>query len=170
MAFVPPERSRLTPTKRSVCYSTMANRSFPNAFRKVRADHATETAEDYVEAVSDLVHRNGECRVKDLADHMGVTHVTVTRIVARLQDEGLIETEPYRPVRLTATGEKLAAASRRRHETVLAFLLAIGVPRDDAERDTEGIEHHVGEATLQRMEKFLHESDPQRKGTADERR
>lgn len=127
-----------------------------NPFVKVRADHALETAEDYVEAVSDLVHRNGECRVKDLATVMGVSHVTVTRIVARLQDEGLIETEPYRPVRLTATGEKLAAASRRRHEVVLEFLRALGVPERDAQRDTEGIEHHVGEATLARMEAFIH--------------
>ncbi len=129
--------------------------SEPNPFVKVRADHATETAEDYVEAVSDLVHRNGECRVRDLAEHMGVSHVTVTRIVARLQEEGLIETEPYRPVRLTATGEKLAAATRRRHETVFNFLLALGVPRYEAERDTEGIEHHVGEATLSCMDAFL---------------
>jgi DtxR family transcriptional regulator, manganese transport regulator len=129
----------------------------PNPFVKVRADHASETAEDYVEAVSDLVHRNGECRVKDLADYMGVTHVTVTRIVARLQEEGLVETEPYRPVRLTAAGEKLAATARQRHETVRQFLLAIGVPEEDAHRDAEGIEHHVGQATLQRMAAFLRE-------------
>jgi DtxR family transcriptional regulator, manganese transport regulator len=133
----------------------MTNADPINPFRKVRADHASETAEDYVEAVSDLVHRNGECRVKDLAEHMGVSHVTVRRIVSRLQDEGLVETEPYRPVRLTAGGEKLAAASRRRHEIVFAFLLAIGVPEPDARHDTEGIEHHVGDATLQRMETFL---------------
>lgn len=137
----------------------MTDAETTNPFRKVRADHASETAEDYAEAVSDLVHRNGECRVRDLAEYMGVSHVTVSRIVSRLQDEGLIETEPYRPVRLTATGEKLAAASRRRHEIVLAFLLAIGVPEADAQHDTEGIEHHVGPATLKQMEAFLRKHD-----------
>src|SRR3954468_15244635 len=89
-----------------------------SSFRKVRTDHATETAEDYVEAVSDILHRQGECRVKDLVQHMGVTHVTVTRVISRLQDEQLVVTEPYRPIRLTAEGERLAAASRRRHEIV----------------------------------------------------
>lgn len=128
-----------------------------NAFAKVRADHAQETAEDYVEAVSDMVHRTGECRVRDLANIMGVSHVTVTRIVTRLQEEGLIETEPYRPVRLTAAGEKLAANSRQRHEVVLKFLLTLGVPQADAERDTEGIEHHVGQATLDCMAAFIRE-------------
>lgn len=124
-------------------------------FRKVRADHATETAEDYVEAVSDILHRHGVCRVKDLAAHMGVSHVTVTRVVARLQDRGLVSTEPYRPVRLTAEGERLAAASRNRHQVVLAFLRAVGVPEGDARRDTEGLEHHVGEVTLQCMARFV---------------
>ena len=133
-------------------------RSVP--FEKVRRDHATETAEDYVEAVSDILHRHGICRVKNLAEHMGVSHVTVTRIVSRLVQAGLVETAPYRPIRLTAEGERLAAESRRRHRTVLAFLLALGVPEDEARRDTEGIEHHVGPATLKRMAAYLDTHQP----------
>ena len=128
-----------------------------SSFTKVRADHASETAQDYVEAVSDIVHRQGECRVKDLAEHLGVSHVTVIRIISRLQEEDLVQTEPYRPIRLTARGERLAAQTRQRHETVLAFLRAIGVPEADALRDSEGIEHHVGDATLAAMQKFLQE-------------
>ncbi len=125
------------------------------ALRKVRADHATETAQDYVEAVSDIVHRHGVCRVKHLVEHMGVSHVTVSRIIARLRDEQLVDTEHYRPIRLTAKGERLAAESRRRHEIVHQFLLALGVPESDAGSDAEGIEHHVGSATLQSMVQFL---------------
>jgi DtxR family manganese transport transcriptional regulator len=129
-----------------------------NSFDKVRRDHASETAEDYVEAISDIVHHRGECRVRDLAEHMGVSHVTVTRTVNRLQSGGLVATAPYRPIRLTARGEKLAAESRRRHEIVLAFLLALGVPEVEARRDAEGIEHHVGAETLGCMERFVGES------------
>jgi DtxR family manganese transport transcriptional regulator len=125
------------------------------SFRKVRADHAEETAQDYVEAISDILHNQGECRVKDLAEHMGVSHVTVSRIVARLLEAQYVETEPYRPIRLTARGERLAAESRRRHETVFRFLLALGVPEHEAGPDAEGIEHHVGEATLDRMAAFI---------------
>ena len=125
------------------------------SFRKVRADHAAETTQDYVEAVSDIVHRQGVCRVKDLANHMGVSHVTVSRIIARLLDERYVETEPYRPIRLTAEGERLAAESRRRHDTVFRFLVALGVPQHEAGPDAEGIEHHVGEATLRSMADFL---------------
>ncbi|MHC4414435.1 MAG: manganese-binding transcriptional regulator MntR [Planctomycetota bacterium] len=131
-------------------------------FRKVRADHATETAQDYVEAVSDIVHRQGECRVKDLAEHMGVSHVTVSRIVARLLEENFVDTKPYRPIRLTAEGERLAAESRRRHEIVFRFLVTLGVPEPEAGPDAEGIEHHVGEVTLRRMAEFVRTHEEQR--------
>lgn len=137
----------------------MSTISSPQAasFRKVRADHAAETAQDYVEAVADILYRQGECRVKDLARHMGVSHVTVTRIIDRLQAEQLVETEPYRPIRLTVRGQRMAALSRQRHELVLGFLLALGVPDAEARRDAEGMEHHVGEATLRAMAAFIKE-------------
>ncbi len=127
------------------------------SFAKVRADHSTETAEDYVEGISDIIHRQGECRVKDLAGNMGVSHVTVVRTIARLAKEGLVLSEPYRPIRLTAEGEQLAAQSRRRHEIVLSFLLALGVRSVEAARDAEGMEHHVSPNTLDRMKAFIAE-------------
>ena len=123
-------------------------------FAKVRADHSSETAEDYVEGISDIIHRQGTCRVKDMAKQMGVSHVTVVRTIARLAKEGLAISEPYRPVRLTAKGERLAARSRQRDEIVLSFLLALGVGPIDAARDAEGIEHHVSPDTLKRMNAF----------------
>ncbi len=120
--------------------------------RRTRRDHASETAEDYVEAVAQIVRERGSCRVADLARRFGVSHVTVTRIVGRLQHEGLLDTEPYRPIKLTARGRRLAARCRRRHETVFRFLVAIGVDTTTAAIDAEGIEHHVSPQTLRRFE------------------
>lgn len=121
---------------------------------KTRHDHALETAEDYVEAVTDLIDEVGLCRVTNLARRMGVSHVTASRIVTRLASEGLLETAPYRPIELTAEGRRLAKRARRRHEIVLNFLRAIGVPEDDAKRDAEGIEHHCSPTTLRALEHF----------------
>lgn len=120
-------------------------------FRTTRAAHRDETAEDYVEAIAQIIDRDGEARVKHLAAMMGVSHVTVSRIVARIRDEGLVETAPYKPIHLTAKGRRLAEKARRRHDVVLRFLLAIGVPPKQAEIDAEGIEHHVSEATIEAM-------------------
>ncbi|MDG2476726.1 MAG: manganese-binding transcriptional regulator MntR [Phycisphaerales bacterium] len=123
----------------------------PNPFAKTRIDHATETAEDYVEAIGDILDQQPTCRVKDLAAQMEVTHVTVTRILQRLSAEGLIDKDPYGPCTLTETGRAMATRSRRRHRLLLDFLLHIGVPPADAKRDAEGMEHHVSEATLAAM-------------------
>lgn len=123
--------------------------------RRTRDAHAHETAEDYVEAIDDILRTQERCRVVDLAKRFAVSHVTVTRIVARLQNEGLIDTEPYKPIKLTARGEKMAAKSRQRHETVLEFLQAIGVSPNTAAIDAEGIEHHCSTETLSKMKSFV---------------
>ncbi len=52
-------------------------------------------------------------------------------------------------------GRSLALWSRRRHEIVLKFLLAIGVSEDTAYADAEGMEHDVSEETLAAFERFL---------------
>ena len=147
----------------SVCYnyytmesterSRMTTRTSP--FAKTRTDHATETAEDYVEAIEDILRTQPTCRVKDLAAKMEVSHVTVTRILQRLSAEGLIDKDPYGPCTLTDSGRAVARRSRRRHAVLLEFLLHIGVPAADARRDAEGMEHHVSDATLAAMRAVL---------------
>lgn len=122
---------------------------------RTRADHAQETAEDYVEAVFDTVQEKGECRVTDLARHFAVSHVTVSRIVSRLKQEGLMDTAPYRPITLTVEGTQLAKRAKKRHQIVLEFLLSLGVDQKTAEIDSEGIEHHVSDVTLAAMKRHL---------------
>jgi DtxR family transcriptional regulator, manganese transport regulator len=135
--------------------SPTSNRPAFNRHERTRADHATELAEDYVEAVADIIAANGQCRIKDLAARFCVSHVTASRTVARLQRDGLAITAPHAPVELTSAGERLAEESKRKHETVYQFLRAIGVSAATAESDAEGIEHHVSQETLKRMEFFL---------------
>lgn len=129
------------------------SRSVPHS--RTRADHANETAEDYVEAVFDVIEEKGECRVLDLARHFDVSHVTVSRIVSRLKSEELLDTAPYRPITLTRAGEKLAKRMKKRHAVVFEFLVALGVDQRTAQMDSEGIEHHVSEKTLAAMKRFI---------------
>ncbi len=125
------------------------------SFRKVRTDNAAETAQDYVEAIAELIESDGEARPTDLARMFGVSHVTVIRTVARLQRDGLMITRPYRSIFLTPKGSALAAECRERHALVVSFLLALGVPRATAEGDAEGIEHHLGAETISAFRAFL---------------
>lgn len=128
-------------------------RSAPH--ERTRRDHASETAEDYVEAVAEVIRVTGVCRVTDLARRFAVSHVTVTRIVARLQSEGLVSTEPYQPIDLTTKGKRLAEKCRARHDLVYQFLLALGIDERTAAIDAEGIEHHVSPLTLAQFAAFL---------------
>lgn len=122
---------------------------------QTRLKHANEVAEDYVEAIADLVTETGEARVVDLAKRLGVTHVTVNRTITRLQKAGYVTSKPYRAIFLTTSGRKLADACKSRHETVVAFLRSLGISERTAEMDAEGIEHHVSPETLAALEASL---------------
>jgi DtxR family transcriptional regulator, manganese transport regulator len=81
----------------------------------------------------------------------------VNRSIARLQKSGFVTSQPYRAIFLTDKGRHLAANCKKRHETVVAFLRSLGIPERVAEKDAEGIEHHVSRDTLAAFNAALHE-------------
>jgi DtxR family manganese transport transcriptional regulator len=105
-----------------------------------------------------LIDRDGTCRIVNLAERFGVSHVTVIRVVKRLEAEGLLYTQPYQPIELTEAGSKLAKTCQKRHETVYRFLRKLGVSKKVANVDAEGIEHHLSPETLSRFRAFLKDS------------
>ncbi|BDA84253.1 transcriptional regulator MntR [Aureimonas sp. SA4125] len=124
-------------------------------FARVREAHQSELAEDYVEMIDDLIAEHGEARSADLAECFGVSPGTVARTVQRLVRDGLATSEPYRSIFLTAKGKAMATQARARHGLVQDFLVSIGVDRDSAELDAEGIEHHVGPEALAAFRRHL---------------
>jgi DtxR family manganese transport transcriptional regulator len=131
------------------------SRTRPVAFRRIRADHQTELAEDYVELIADLLDERGEARGTDIAKRLGVSNATVVKTLRRLQENRLIHQEPYRSVFLTDVGRKMANEGRRRHKIVERLLVALGVKPEIARIDAEGLEHHVSAHTLDAMKRFL---------------
>lgn len=123
-------------------------------FARVRDAHRTEMQEDYVELIGDLIAAKGEARAADLAERFGVAASTVTNTLARLKRDGLVEMEPYRSIFLTTAGQDMADSARRRHAIVVDFLLSLGVSREIAELDAEGLEHHLSDETLAAMAGF----------------
>jgi DtxR family manganese transport transcriptional regulator len=130
------------------------------AFQKTRDARRTELMEDYVELIAELIETAGEARQIDIAQRLGVKQPTVAKMLKRLAEERLVLQRPYRGVFLTDEGKRLAAASRRRHEIVEAFLRRLGVGAETARNDAEGIEHHVSRETLRAFERFLGQSAP----------
>lgn len=126
-----------------------------NRFQRTRDDHSRERAEDYVELIHALIAEKGEARAADMAERLGISHVSVSKTLQRLKRDGFVTMEPYRAVFLTNRGVELAQEAKERHELVHRFLVALGVPPEVAETDTEGIEHHVSGCTLEAMQAFL---------------
>ncbi|MDO6512478.1 manganese-binding transcriptional regulator MntR, partial [Celeribacter halophilus] len=111
-----------------------------NRFARAREAQSAALLEDYAEMIGDLIEELGEARVADIAKRMGVSQPTATKSVARLKREGLATSRPYRGIFLTEEGTALATRVRARDRTVVEFLIKMGVPKDIAELDAEGIE------------------------------
>ncbi len=124
-------------------------------FQHVRRAHQMEATEDYVELIDDLIACEGEARLVDMARHLGVSQPTVSKTLARLQREGYVNSQPYRSIFLTPKGKKLAISSRKRHDIVFKFLIAMGVSEATAKRDSEGLEHHASAETLHAFNNFI---------------
>ena len=127
-------------------------------FSQVRSARNTEIAEDYTEMIADLTKETGEARVVDLGDSFGVTSPTVNSIIRRLVREGLVESKPYRSIFLTKKGQDLADFCKQRHDIVYKFLLSIGIKKDIAKNDAEGIEHQVSPETLEVFKKLTNKN------------
>ena len=124
------------------------------SYKKVRNAHKTENTEDYLELIAALLSIKGEARIVDIASELGIAQATANKTIQRLQIQGYIKREPYRSIFLTLKGQKIASKSKKRHNVVLEFLLNLGIDKKTASADAEGIEHHVSEKTLRKMEKF----------------
>ena len=124
------------------------------SFKKVRNAHKNENTEDYLELIAELLNSKGEARIVDIANTLDIAQATANKTIKRLLKQGYINKDPYRSIFLTLKGQKIASHSRKRHNIVYDFLLNLGVDKKIASADAEGIEHHVSNITLKKMQKF----------------
>ena len=124
------------------------------SFKKVRKAHRTENTEDYLELIDDLLNKNGEARIVDIADKLDIAQATANKTIKRLVLQGYIKKEPYRSIFLTLKGQIIASESKKRHIVVYEFLKNLGLDHNTASTDSEGMEHHVSSKTLSKMERF----------------
>src|ERR1022692_3919987 len=124
-------------------------------FGRARTARSTTVLEDYVELIDDLLSAYGEARATEVARRLGVSHPTAIKKIARLKLEGLVTARPYRGLFLTDAGHELAERIRARHRLMVDVLVAVGVPRETAESDAEGMEHYASAQTLKAFARFL---------------
>ena len=89
---------------------------------------ATDSMQEYLAEAWRIAHYQPDDRfvsTSALAEEIGVSAPAVTRMVQRLKQAGYLEHEPYRGIRLTASGERAALANIRRHRLVERFLVDV---------------------------------------------
>lgn len=127
-------------------------------FKNTRQNRLAELSEDYTEMIADYLEEKGSIRVCDIANEMGVSHVSVLKAIKKLIRDGLLM-DSYPFIALTQKGREMADFSKHKHQILTRFLLALGVPEEIAAADVEGIEHHVSPATLDAIEAFLQKNE-----------
>ncbi len=108
--------------------------------------------EDYLEVIYHLVHEKGYASTVDIAENLRVKPPTVSSMLQRLASRDYLVHEPYRGIRLTDKGAKIAKSVIARHNIISELLLMLGVENKVAYQDTEGIEHHIQPVTISRIE------------------
>ncbi|HUA10797.1 MAG TPA: metal-dependent transcriptional regulator [Solirubrobacteraceae bacterium] len=103
--------------------------------------------QDYAKAVYALESRaGGAVSTNDLADRLGVTPGSVSAMVRKLADLGLVEHEPYHGVKLTERGREIALEVIRHHRLLELFLAQeLGMPWDRVHAEAEVLEHVISE-------------------------
>lgn len=125
---------------------------------KLSAHHRsglTESAEDYLECISNLTRKDGFVSVSSVAETLDLIRPSVSLMIKRLATMGYLKREPYRGFVLTAKGQEIAEAIQRRHALLTELFVLMGLDPHEFHEDIEGLEHHISEAALQRFRELV---------------
>ena len=111
----------------------------------------SQSAEDYLERIQELIQEKGYARMVDIASSLNVRQASVTSMVQKLGDLGYVHYVKYRGLILTEKGRNVADYIQRRHETLTRFFSVLGLDAATQQQDIEGIEHHLSPDTMESL-------------------
>ena len=116
----------------------------------------TEAIQDYLEKLYWFEEAGIEPTQANLARAMQVSQPSVTEMVRRLVDEGLIERDERKRLRFTPKGEEVAHHIVSRHRLIEVFLVKVlGIPWDEVHEEAHTFEHAISPTIEQQMQKVL---------------
>ena len=116
----------------------------------------TRSVEDYLKSVFHLTSQGGFATTSDIAEMLEVAPPSVSGMMKRLSETGLIEHVPYRGVQLTPQGRRAALQMIRRHRILESYLTGkLGYDWGDVHVEAERLEHAVSDTLIDRMAEAL---------------
>src|SRR6266850_8454734 len=112
----------------------------------------TRSVEDYLKAIYRLTLKGQSASTNDIAHHLELSAPSVSGMIKRLSEQGLLEHTPYKGVELTAEGRRVALRILRRHRLIEAYLVAfLGYGWETVHEEAERLEHAVSERLIERL-------------------
>lgn len=145
-------RSTATVSPRAAAPASSARRTKLSAHQR---EGLTESVEDYLECIANLVKRDGFVSVSAVADALDLNRPSVSQMIKRLAEMGYLKREAYRGFTLTPRGETVAVAIQTRHTVLTQLFVRLDLDPHQYQDDIEGIEHHLSDHTLQRLRDLI---------------
>jgi DtxR family Mn-dependent transcriptional regulator len=117
---------------------------------------SSESVEEYLEAIYSFNEKGELAKNQELSDKLKVSPPSVTQMIQRLSDEGLVDYEPYRGATLTGKGMALAQKVVRKHRLLERFLQDhLGLPHEKVHGEACKMEHGLSDETTAALCKAL---------------
>lgn len=116
----------------------------------------SRSIEDYLKTIYEIEAREGAAQTNAIAEALAIAPPSVSGMVKRLSESGLLEHVPYRGVQLTQVGRRTAMRVLRRHRILEKYLTAkLGYDWDSVHDEAERLEHAVSDDLIDRMAHVL---------------
>jgi Mn-dependent DtxR family transcriptional regulator len=115
----------------------------------------SESTEDHLERIQELLDQKGYARVADTAAALGLSRSAVSNMVRRLARRGFVNYERYRGFTLTPAGRQVARHIKARHKLLTQMFEMLGLDPETVGREVEDIEHHLRPQTLALFSKLV---------------
>jgi DtxR family Mn-dependent transcriptional regulator len=144
---------------------------------RAAAEPLTAPVEDYLKAIYAIGKGTGAAATNEIAQRLALAPASVSGMVRRLAEQGLLAYERYHGVKLTESGRRAALRTLRRHRVIEAYLSqALGYPWDRVHEEAERLEHAASDELVDRMAATIGEPEvdphgapiPTRDGAVDE--
>jgi DtxR family Mn-dependent transcriptional regulator len=123
----------------------------------VKTSAPSSSIEDYVKVIYSFTEwQDKPITSSQLAQRLGVANSSVSEMVRKLKDQGLVDHKPYSAITLTADGIRLALSMVRRHRLIETYLVQeLGYSWDEVHDEAELLEHAVSDTFIERMARKL---------------
>ena len=115
----------------------------------------SEAIENYLETILVLSKKKPELHAVDICAELGYSRPTLSVVLKKMRDEGLIIVDDLNHIAMTEKGRQIAEAVYERHTILAKMLMSFGVSKEAAHRDACKMEHDISDESFECIKKII---------------